>query len=166
MVHVNLSPAPPVRYAPPAIPENRPAYEVIAEKGFFSEDDELLKQGTIIVFDGTPSLGLKPLNDKAKKIMIKYIEELDRLGKEKAAIDKRGYTRHPSVAQAAQWMEELEQGGTQVLGRKTNRNILGRKPQRKKKVQTIEQTTAVASAPIKEASKGRDTVNGVQDPGI
>lgn len=64
------------------IRDDRPAYRVLDERGFFGDDDSLHLLDSEIYWDGEPNEQLEPLNQMAHDNMETYLNKLDRLGRE------------------------------------------------------------------------------------
>lgn len=67
------------------ISSDRPAYKILADKGFFGPDDHLYNFGELIYFDDEPNMDMEPMNEPARVRMHEYLTKLDELGR-KAAI--------------------------------------------------------------------------------
>jgi len=69
---------PPRAKIDPVIPQNKPVYRVLDEKGFFGPDDTLHPEGEIIVLHDEPNINMEPMNDLAKdrlRIVMKKLNE-------------------------------------------------------------------------------------------
>lgn len=68
--------------------ENRAAYRILSERGFYGPDDTLYREGEIIYYDDEPNEEMEPLNAPAQKAMQAFLAKLDACGKKVA--DKLG----------------------------------------------------------------------------
>lgn len=85
------------------ITNDRAAYRILSEKGFWGPDDFLYKEGSCIYFDGIPNEDMEPLNQPAREKMITYLEYLDKNAAEAAARTGRTFQgRARSVDEALQ----------------------------------------------------------------
>lgn len=112
------------------IDNTKAAYRVLDERGFFSDDDTLYKEGDEIYFDGTPNEQLEPLNQIAHDRLTTYLEELDQLGREAAVKAGRPYNGRPrtldgglALASAVQKAEMGVMGASQKQKAATTENI-------------------------------------------
>ena len=85
---VELFMSPPKEKAMPAIPQDKPVYRILAEKGFFGPDDTLHPEGEIIVLWDKPNEDMEPLNDMARSAFEIMVTELDESAR--AVADKNG----------------------------------------------------------------------------
>lgn len=96
------------------IDNSKAAYRVLDPNGFFSDDDTLYAEGSEIYFDGTPNDQLEPLNQLAKDRLVKYLEDLDTLGREAAQKLGRPFTGRPrsldGALALATALQKAEQG--------------------------------------------------------
>lgn len=69
-------------FMPVAIPDDVPVYRI--KDGKFYADDELFEAGSIIAWDEEPNMEMEPLNPIARERMIKYMQKLDKYGREVA----------------------------------------------------------------------------------
>lgn len=70
---------------------DRPAYKILGEKGFFGPDDHLYVFGEMIYFDDEPNMDMEPLNPMARERMKDYLSKLDDLGRAAAKHFGRPY---------------------------------------------------------------------------
>lgn len=68
---------------PLVITNDKPAYRILAERGFFA-DDTLWQAGVVIYYEDEPNEEMEPLNDKAREIMKEYLMKLDTFAEEVA----------------------------------------------------------------------------------
>lgn len=73
--------SPPRQKSDPVIPQDRPVYRILAEKGFFGPDDTLHPEGEVIVLWDTPNEDMEPMNQMATDIFEKYIDTLEESAK-------------------------------------------------------------------------------------
>lgn len=92
-----LSPYPP-RQAPQVyIDPDVPAYKVIEKRGFVDDQDHLWEKGSLIYWEGHPSMGLDPMNDLAEVAMREYLERLDGYAND---VSEKNGTSHASIVNA------------------------------------------------------------------
>ena len=110
----------------PTIREDRPAYRIIDERGFFC-DDNLWPNGSIVYYSEEPNEQMEPLNELAREAMMVYLTKLDGFAKEVALKDgKRFVSRAKNLEDAMADLRdrakapELKQGdgGTPILSGK------------------------------------------------
>jgi hypothetical protein len=155
-----LSPIPPQAAAPIVISDERPAYRITSQAGFFGPDDTLYPEGTMMYWDEQPSLEMQPLNRLAREAKKKYLESLDDLGKIAAEKLGKGYTGYTNAHENAIEIERLNAKQVQVIGGVPEKKVLG-DPSKGAKVETI---TAGGETPMtgertKTLSLGKNTVN-------
>ena len=83
------------------ISNDRPAYRILAEKGFFGPDDNLYPFGEEIYFDDEPNLDMEPLNEPARQRMKEFVGKLEELGRQAAIKNGREFTGLPLNIEAA-----------------------------------------------------------------
>lgn len=79
----------------------RAAYRVLAEKGFFGPDCHLYKEGDALVFDGEPNEEMEPLNDLARERIEALYQRLDDKAREVAKANGRAFTERPRDIEGA-----------------------------------------------------------------
>lgn len=101
---------------PLVINNERPAYRVLAERGFFA-DDVLWTAGKIIYFDDEPNEELEPLNEKARDAMMALLTKLDEYAAEVAARNgKKFVSRIKSMEEAMNQLREDSRRVSLVAG--------------------------------------------------
>lgn len=91
---------------PLVISNDRPAYRVLAERGFFA-DDILWTTGKVIYFDDEPNEELEPLNDKARDAIMAHLTKLDEYAAEMAARNgKKFVSRIKNMEEAMNLLRE------------------------------------------------------------
>lgn len=103
-----LSPVPPRPKASAHIDPDRAAYRVTEKRGFFDETDRLWEKGSMIYWEGEPSIGFEPLNDKAEDAMRTYLQKLDDYAKEVAEKKGTGYASQVNAFEATRRLRELD----------------------------------------------------------
>ncbi len=83
------------------ISNDRPAYRILSEKGFFGPDDNLYPFGEQIYFDDEPNLDMEPLNELARKRKAEFINKLEELGRQAAVKNGREFTGLPMNIESA-----------------------------------------------------------------
>lgn len=83
------------------ISQERPAYKILSEKGFFGPDDHLYVFGEQIYFDGEPNEDMEPLNGLAREAMEEHLTKLDELGRVAAEKAGRAYAGRARSLEAA-----------------------------------------------------------------
>lgn len=112
--------APPQSKSDPIIPQDKPVYRILSEKGYFGADDTLHPEGEIIVLHDKPNEDMEPMNDMARKEFEKMADELE-------ASDKL-------VAQS---------NGRSFLSRRTKEDLIADASADARRVQTVGKTTGV-----------------------
>lgn len=77
-----------------------PCYKYIGTKGFLSPEDELIMAGTpqaVFYLDESiePNEDFEPMNEKAREMMNKFFDKLDKFAAEKAAKDGKSFAKRP-----------------------------------------------------------------------
>lgn len=126
---VQLFNSPPQSKAMPSIPQDRPVYRVLAEKGFFGPDDSLHTEGEIIVLWDKPNEDMEPLNDMARKAfetMIDELEESAALVSEKNGrfFSGRARSKEEMIANASEDARRVQSlsnpNGVRIMGARTD----------------------------------------------
>lgn len=103
-----LSPIPPRQPAQVYIDEDVPCYKIIEKRGFLDDQDHLWEQGRLIYWEGTPSMGLEPMNDIAEVAMREHLEKLDKLADEVNKLKGTGHTSLVNAYEARRRIRELD----------------------------------------------------------
>lgn len=146
--------APPNRQSErlPELDNDKAAYRVNAERGFFC-DDHLWPAGSIIYFEGEPNEEMEPLNDKAKEIMMAYLTKLDGFAAEVAKqTGKKFLARTKSLEEAMNDLREQTRrielvqgdGGVPIMGAKRRG--------RPKAVKVGDEAVPETSAPVRKST--------------
>ncbi len=154
---LGLSPVP-QRYTPmPVIRQDRPAYRIMAEKGFFGPDDCLYQAGSMIYWTDEPNQEMEPLNELAEKAMKAYLGRLDDEGRKVAEKIGKAYTSLADAYDNSRLMEVQDAKKIQLIdgqgaGEKPIMRAVKRGP---KKIEAIN-----APEPVPQTgSNGRYAVN-------
>ena len=143
--------APPSHKALPPLTQDRPAYRILDERGFFC-DDVLWPVGSIVYYDDEPNEQMEPLNDKARDAMIALIRKLDGFAEEVAKqTGKKFVSRAKDLEESLNQLRESARrveivqgdGGVPIMGAKRT----------KRRAQAVgEQETPETTAPKRRAS--------------
>lgn len=143
---ITLSPIPPQRQMAPVITNDRPAYMITDEKGFYGPDDRLYNPGELIYWDEEPNQNMNPLNDKAREAMKKYLAKLDGYGRKMAEKNGRMYTGLEDAFQQALDSAQQDAKRVQVITELPVTPLMGAKKDGHKKVSLIDND--IAEAPL------------------
>lgn len=120
------------------IEEDRPAYRILNEKGFFAPNCHLYLEGDAIYFDGEPNEDMEPLNEmahvKLKELFVKldgFAEEFAKANGKKYAGRVRSVEEHLANSSMNARAPQLIKGGAGVP-------IMGATPKNATSVQPIE----------------------------
>lgn len=83
--------SPPKAKIDPVIPQDKPVYRILSEKGFFGPDDTLHPEGSIIVLFDTPNEDMEPMNELAREALSTYLDYLDECDQELAKANGRKF---------------------------------------------------------------------------
>ena len=152
---VQLFTAPPSVKADPAIPQDRPVYRILNEQGYFGPDDSLYPMGSIIVLFDTPNEDMEPLNDLAREIFGKYIDELEESARKVAEKNGRYFagrprTRDEMIAQATEDARRV-----QTTMNPNGVKIMGAKKDTRKRIQQVGSSAMPDVGADNEAAKAR-----------
>lgn len=86
---------PPRPRVDPPIPQNKPVFRVLNEKGFFGPDDTLHPMGSLIVLYDFPNEDMEPMNDLAREKMEDYLDSLEESARKVAEINGRFFSGRP-----------------------------------------------------------------------
>lgn len=86
---------PPRMRMDPQIPQDRPVYKILDEKGFYGPDDTLHPEGSIIVLHDVPNENMEPMNDMARERMEAYLDELEESARKVAEQNGRHFSGRP-----------------------------------------------------------------------
>ena len=92
---VQLFQSPPQQKIDPIIPQDRPVYRVLNEKGFYGPDDALHPEGEIIVLYDVPNEDMEPMNELARAAFEKYIDSLEESARVVAEKNGRFFAGRP-----------------------------------------------------------------------
>lgn len=157
---MQLSPIPPQQRAPIVISEDRPAYRITSQAGFFGPDDTLYPEGAMIYWDKEPSVEMEPLNSKARTNYKKLTEKLNKLGAQAAAKLGKGYSGYQSAHENAIELERLNEKQVQVIGSAREKKPLGNTRQG---LGSVQQITAGSETPMTGADSMRSQANNIVD---
>lgn len=158
---MQLSPIPPQRQAPIVINDERAAYRITAQSGFYGPDDTLYPENAMIYWDETPAVDMEPLNAKAREAKKKYLAHLDKLGQDAAEKLGKGYTGYTQTTENAIELERLNAKQVQVIGAPAQKQVMGNPNKGVGKVQAI---TADEPAPQMGNTKGTLSLNSNVPP--
>lgn len=117
------------------IPQHRPAYRILAEKGFFGPDCHLYQEGDTLVYDDEPNEDMEPLNDLARQRLTALYEKLDDEGRRVAEKNGRSFIARPrnldgAVALATMDAKRVQlkpgDGGVPLMGSKVGKDRAAR----------------------------------------
>lgn len=152
---LGLSPVPPQRQSPYAIPDDVAVYRVMGNTYL---DDELYTEGAVITWPDEPNQEMEPLNELARAAMAAFLKKLDFFG-EKAA--KKAGVAYISLANAHEVAHQLaKQEGKRVniLNAKKTVPLMGAKKNRRGSKVQLEETPLTSGVGGKHAI-GRNAVN-------
>ena len=86
---------PPRPRTDPPIPQNKPVFRILNEKGFFGPDDTLHQMGSLIVLHDTPNEDMEPMNDLAREKMEEYLDSLEESARKVAETNGRHFAGRP-----------------------------------------------------------------------
>ncbi len=124
---VELFHTPPRAKSDPAIPQDRPVYRILNEKGFFGPDDSLHPEGAIIVLYDTPNEDMEPLNALAVTALEDYLAGLEESERAVAKSNGKNFlgrrrNKEEMLADATENARRLEsvgrEGGVPLMGAK------------------------------------------------
>lgn len=101
-----LSPMPPAPQQPFVIEEDVACYKIVDKRGFFDDTDTLWGPGSLIYWEGEPSMGFEPMNELAELTMREYLQKLDKLAQE---VDKLKGTQHVNLVGALEASQRLKE---------------------------------------------------------
>lgn len=102
-------------YVRPKVKQDRPAYGISDQRGFFDNKDKFWGIGEALYYDEEPSLVMVPLNKMAHERLQLLYDKLNAFGAEKAKKDKVAYT--PMVLK--EWSDDEDddfKGPDSVMG--------------------------------------------------
>lgn len=120
-----LSPMPPRQQAQVYIDPEVAAYKIIEKRGFFDDQDTLWLQGSMIYWEGEPSLAFEPLNELAEITMREHLEKLDAEGKKVAEQNGKSHANIVNAFDARKRLQEMDRKmgrsvdideGTKIMG--------------------------------------------------
>lgn len=82
------------------ISNDRPAYRIRAEHGFFGPDGHLYEEGSALYFDGEPNEEMEALNDLARENLKTLWAKLDECAAEVAKKTGKAFVRPKSFEEA------------------------------------------------------------------
>lgn len=106
------------------VDKERALYRILDPVGFFDDNDTLHMPSPDgdypeVYFDGIPNEQMEPLNEVAKDRLNKYLEELDRKGREAAEKLGRPFTGRPrNLDGAIMLATEMERSKISIMGSK------------------------------------------------
>lgn len=162
---MQLFSAPPRQsYMPLAIPQDVPAYKIMS--GGFYVDDELLPEGTFIVYEDTPNLEMEPMNELAFAKMREYLSFLDKLGYEKEKEDKRAYMPLLPAFETKYAPRAASDGRrVAVLNRQEDVPMMGGKRKGRSRVSRIEAVEVDSRSVAREVGNRPSDANGALKAG-
>lgn len=113
------------------IPTDRPAYRILAEKGFFGPDCTLYEEGECLAYDDEPNEEMEPLNDLAREKMAALFNKLDDAARAVAAKNGRAFIERPKTLEGAVALATMDakrvqlkegDGGVPLMGSKVGRD--------------------------------------------
>jgi hypothetical protein len=144
--------------APSIIPDDVPVYRV--KDGSFFADDQLFQAGSIIAYEEEPNVEMEPLNKLALEKMQIYLRKLDKLGREKAEKEGKGYTSLEDAFANAYSAAFSEGKKVSLLNGPRETPVMGNKVKRQPKVNKIADPAAATNPVRMTLASERDAVNG------
>lgn len=129
--------APPQQKSMPSIPQDRPVYRILSEKGFFGPDDSLHPEGEIIVLWDTPNEDMEPMNDMARKVFDSYIDTLEASAQKVAELNGRHFAGRPRSKEDMIANASADARRVQSLSNPAGVPIMGGKTESKKRIQRV-----------------------------
>lgn len=126
MVELFLTPPSARQERPVNVSDDRCAWRILDERGFFC-DDTLWPAGSVLYYDDEPNDQMEPLNDMARNAMRVYLTKLDELARQVAEKNGKNFvSRIRNIEEAINDLREdkmkvqLVQGGegTPIMGAK------------------------------------------------
>lgn len=146
-------------FVPLAIPDDVPVYRINEEK--FFADDELYEAGSIIVWPDEPNKAMKPLNDLARKEFKKFVEKLDKCGREVS--EKAGKAYVPElVLETAYELAHQDSRRVQLLNGTQEVPIMGGKRKSRARKVEIEEVDPMIENNNKHSLNTAKAVNGAK----
>lgn len=121
------------------ITNERPAYRILSEKGFFGPDDHLYHEGDCIYFDGIPNEDFEPLNEPARKQMEDLFASLDAAARKAAEKAGREYSGRPKSLEAAIALSRQDARQVQLINGGPGVPLMGAKNKDAPKIEKIEE---------------------------
>ena len=150
---VQLFHTPPKQKADPLIPEDRPVYRILAEKGFFGPDDTLHTEGEIIVLWDKPNEDMEPMNDLARTAYEAMIDELEESASKVAQTNGRFYAGRPRTKEEMIANASEDARRVQSISNPDGVRIMGAKLNSKKRIQAVGEIDAVEMGQQKGKNK-------------
>lgn len=138
MAQHGLSPVPPRPQAQTYIDPDVPAYKVIEKRGFVDDHDNLWPKGSMLYWEGPPSLALDPLNDIAEVAMMEHLEELDALAQNVAKVKGNGHASIVNAFEAKRRAQELERRRSREIDGEDQMPILRARKYEKSMARSVE----------------------------
>lgn len=150
---VQLFNSPPQHKAEPRIPQDRPVYRILSEKGFFGPDDSLHPEGDIIVLYDKPNEDMEPMNDLARFAFESMIDELEESARVVAEKNGRYYAGRPRSKEEMIANASEDARRVQSLINPNGVRIMGAKLDSTKRIQSVGEM----DAPEMGQQKGKKT---------
>lgn len=133
-----LSPLPPRPQNRVDIDPDVPAYQIIEKRGFFDDQDNLWPKGSMIYWEGTPSMAFDPLNELAHEKMREYLQHLDDLA---VQVDKQKGSSHASIVEAytaRRRIQEMDRRSGRSIDHEAQMPIMGAKQYNQPRARSVE----------------------------
>lgn len=140
---VQLFHTPPKQKSDPRIPEDRPVYRVLSEKGFFGPDDSLHPEGEIIVLWDKPNEDMEPMNDLARDAFEKMIDELEESARMVAEKNGRHYAGRPRTKEEMINNATEDARRVQSISNPDGVKIMGARKDSRKRIQSVGEPEAL-----------------------
>ena len=134
---VELFHQPPRQKNDPVIPEDRPCYRILDEKGFWGPDDTLHLVNEIIVLWDVPNENMEPMNAMARERFEKYIDSLEESARKVAELNGRYFAGRPRTKEEMIANASADARRVQSLSNPTGTPIMGAKNNSSKRIQRI-----------------------------
>jgi len=145
------------------IPDDAPVYRI--KEGKFFADDILYEPGSIIVWPEEPNMEMEPLNSLAREEMKKYVQKLDKYGRETAEKAGKAYVSLARAFENAAHLANLEGKNRRVelLNGVEEKPVLGarrRGPAKSKRIDTEVQGEVIIESPSANSARAANDAMG------
>jgi hypothetical protein len=148
MAELFLSPPRPVNM--PDIPQDRPVFRILDEKGFFGPDDTLYSAGALVVLYDEPSVDMEPLNDLAQTAFNTMLDKLEAGAREVAKKSGKMFIGTPRTK------EEMINGASDAA--RSSASIMGEKKTSKSVKHRIDAVEPGATPEMGDTKKKVETL--------